>query len=264
MTLIRLWLVMLLAIVLTGCSPPKKAPSAFTTAMEHHTRGEMTEYRRALERELQANPNNLDARYDLALHLEESGQTDDARNLYSENLQRRWHFPSAINLASLLHRQGDVQQAEQILQQTIHNFPHEATPWYLLAQWSAERQQNEQANADFRQAIAADPHNGFAHLHYGNFLASHGELPVAEQQAQQATDLLPDCAPCWKTYGNILMQAGKGREAVSAYQRSLALSPDPDTRLQLIHSLRAIGEEVRAQHMQDALNALRQNHAHAP
>jgi len=262
MALLRTWLVILLAIVLPACSAPKKAPSAFSSAMEHHQRGEMTEYRRALERELKSNPANQDARYDLALHLEESGHTDDARRLYEENLQKRWHFASAINLASLLRRQGDEPQAERLLQQTIRNFPHEATPWYLLAQWSAERKQASAADAAFRQGIAADPHNGFAHLHYGSFLASRDDLVTAEQESRKATELLPDCAPCWKSYGDILMQAGKARLAVSAYQRSLALSPDDDTRLELIRSLRAIGENTRALHMQNALNALRQQHAH--
>jgi len=259
MALLRTWLVLLLAIALTACSAPKKAPSAFASALEHQQRGELTEYRRALERELKTNPNNLDARYDLALHLEESGQVDDARKLYRENLNHRPHFPSAINRAALLHRQGEEKRAEELVQQTIGNFPHEATPWYLLAGWAAERGQASQAEDHFRKGIAADPHNGFAHLRYGSFLATRGDLSAAELEARKATELLPECAPCWKTYGNILMQAGKARQAVSAYQRSLALSPDTDTRLELIHSLRAVGEETRAQHMQDALDALRQH-----
>ncbi|HXH71835.1 MAG TPA: tetratricopeptide repeat protein [Mariprofundaceae bacterium] len=245
--------------VLAGCAAPHKPATAFSTAFEYRDKGEMTEYRRALEREVKTNPGNLDARYDLALDFEESNHKEDARKLYEENLQHRWHFPSAINLANLLQRQGDTAQAEKILQQTSEHFPHEATPWYLLAGISAANGQNEQAKDQFGQAIAADPNNGFARLRFAEFLAAQGNLDEATDQAHKAVALLPMCAPCWQGYGDILHQAGKDRDAVTAYQRSLALRPDPDTRLRLIRSLQAINETVRAEHMRDALNALKSN-----
>lgn len=242
---------------LTGCATPHKPATAFSTAIEYRDQGEMTEYRRALERELKTNPSNQDARYDLALDLEESGHLNDSRKLYEENLQHRWHLPSAINLAQLLQREGDTAQAEQTLQQAGEHFPHEATPWYLLAGISAKRGQPDKAMTQYRKAIEADPNNGFARLLFAEFLVSQGSLNEAAEQAHKAVTLVPECAPCWQGYGDILQQAGKTRDAITAYQRSLALRPDHDTRLRLIHALQAIGESDRATHMRDALNALK-------
>jgi len=250
-----------LALLLTGmliaCAPPKKPATAFSTAIEYRNRGEMTEYRRALEREMKVNPGNLDARYDLALDLEQNGHEEDARKLYEQNLQKRWHFASAINLARLLQRQGKRDQAEEVLRQTIKHDPHEATPWYLLADLSVEHKQPDKAGEQYRQAIAADPKNAFAHLHFAMFLADRKADDDAVSQARQGVKLQPRCAACWKIFGDILQRAGHNRDAVTAYQRSLALQPDSDTRLQLIQALESIDETVRAQHMRDALNALR-------
>lgn len=250
------WLLLLMA--LSGCATPQKPMTPFRTAIEYHDRGEMTEYRRALERELKVNPANLDARYDLALNLEQNGHDEDARKLYEQNLQKRWHFPSAINLANLLHRLGQTDQAIAILQETARQHPHEATPWYLLGDIALEQRQPGQAEELFRQALKADPKNGFAHLHFATFLAGRKHDDEAVRQAHRAIELQPKCAPCWKAYGNILQQADRNRDAVTAYQRSLALQPDSETRRQLIQALRSIGENVRAEHMRSALNALRQ------
>lgn len=254
------WL--LLLTVLSGCAAPQKPMTPFRVAIEYHDKGEMTEYRRALERELKINPANLDARYDLALDLEQNGHTKAARKLYEQNLQKRWHFASAINLANLLHRQGQTHQAIAILQETAQRHPHEATPWYLLGEISVEQQQPDQAEEQFRQAINADPKNGFAHLRYAAFLAARNHDEQAVLQAKKAVELQPRCAPCWKTYGDILGQAGRSRDAVTAYQRSLALQPDSETRRQLIQALAAIGETVRAEHMRSALKALEKPSGH--
>jgi len=228
--------------------------------MEHRERGEMTQYRRELEIELRLHPNNLDARYNLALLLEDSGHIADALELYRDNLQRGRHLPTAINLAQLLRRQGKTAEAETILKQSTKQFRHEATPWYLLAEISQQRHNPAEADQCFQLAIRTDRHNGYARLHYARFLASQGRPAAAAREGQKAVDLLPQCAPCWRSLGDILRKSGKNDGALAAYQRSLAIQPDVDTRQRLIDTLQLLGQHDRARLMQKALNAWRQSH----
>lgn len=258
---LHLWPIFaLVCLLLPACAPSKKPATPFDTAMEHRARGEFTEYRRALEHELTIRPGNLDARYNLAILLEDAGHIDDAKQLYEENLRRGHHLPSAINLALLLRRKGDSKAAEQLLLQTAAHFKREATPWYLLADISSEKKRVTEANERFGKAISADPHNGFARLYYARFLSKQGRLKEAEQEGNKAVQLLPDCAPCWRSLGDILKHSGKKKGALAAYQRSLAIEPDNRTRQKLIDTLQAMGQNERARLMQKALNAWRQTH----
>lgn len=212
--------------------------------------GRKTEARRALETELRLRPNNLEARYNLAVLLEESGHSADAIGLYEKNLTISWHLPSLINLAVALKDNGKTKMAETWLIKGTKGLTHEATPWYILAQISEQNGDTVNAARQYLKALKADPINGFAHLNYATFQSKnrHGDLGV--KHGAKATRLLPNCAPCWSRYGSILQGAGKDEQAIEAYQRSLAINPEPETRKQLIKTLKKLGHLERAQQMQ--------------
>jgi len=257
---LRFWPLLGLACIVSACAPPKKPATPFDAAMQHRAHGEMTEYRRSLERELTIHPANLDARYNLAILLADTGHAGDARKLYEANLRRSRHLPSAINLAMLLQQEGNDTKAEQLLLRTSEQFPHEATPWYLLANLAERQGRHDEAERRFREAVSRDRHNGFAHLYYARFLAKQRRFDAAQNEARQSVTLLPDCAPCWRSLGDVLILSGEQKEALTAYQRSLAIQPDIATRQKLIDNLQALGWHDRARRMQQALDAWRRQH----
>jgi len=253
------WLMVML-LALTVSPLPGLANSMQQHALQLLEQGHIPEARRALQSELVLHPRNIEARYDLAVLLEDIGHHADALNLYKKNLSISWHLPSLINLAAGLQQQGKTERARQWLEQATRKIRHEAVPWYLLADLSEQASHNATATAQHQHAIKADPLNGFAWLRFAAFQSRHQQADHGLHHARKAIRLLPNCAPCWRIYGNILHRSGDHHAALNAYQRSLAIHPDNTTRQQLITTLRQLGQTERAQRMQEALNAWRKHH----
>jgi len=236
------------------------AESYFHKALQLIQQGQLPEARRALRSELRLRPRNIEARYDLAVLLEDIGHTVEARTLYEKNLGLSWHLPSLINLAALLERRGNREQARHWLELGTRKMRSEAAPWYLLAAMSEKVGDKAAAAIQYKKAVRADRKNGFAWLRLAEFQSRHKLADKGVSAAQTAIRLLPDCAPCWRSYGDIMQATGHNRKALAAYQRSLAIHPDARTRQQLISQLRRLGQRQRAERMQQALNAWRKHH----
>ncbi len=134
-------------------------------------------------------PDNLTARYNLAVLLTRIDHNDEARDLYEENMQHGWHLPTVVNLSALEIAAGRDAQARQLLEAATRHFPHEAVPWYLLAKLAESQKQMDTARRDFAQAIKADAKNGYAQIRYARFLAGRGgshRRPGAQQARRSA------------------------------------------------------------------------------
>ncbi len=236
------------------------AGAYFHKALQLIQQSQLPEARRALRTELRIHPRNIEARYDLAVLLEDIGHHHAARALYEKNLSFSWHLPSLINLAALLDRQGKRQQARHWLKLGTKKMRSEATPWYLLAAMSEKEGDSAAAATQYQKAVKVDRKNGFAWLRLAEFQSRHKLADRGVSAAEKALRLLPDCAPCWRSYGDIMQATNHNQKALSAYQRSLAIHPDARTRQQLIRQLRRLGQRQRARRMQQALNAWRKHH----
>lgn len=238
---------------------PARAETPFALSQKLIESGKLSEARRALESELWMRPNNIEARYNLAILLEDSGHQVDALHLYKKNLSISWHLPSLANLTSALKQSGKSAEAVEWLKKGTRKLRHEATPWYLLAMISEQNHQIVKAESQYKKALKADPLNGFAYLHYAQFQSNNNLADKGLKHARKATKLLPDCAPCWRKYGNILRTAEMNQKALDAYQQSLAINPDKKTRINLISTLRVLGDHQRADQMQRGLNNIKEN-----
>jgi Tfp pilus assembly protein PilF len=247
----------LLSACATSEAPP---PSAWQSGQKQMQTGQWSEARRSFERELREHPNNQKARYNLALLLAQNGHNDDAATLYRENLKIRWHFPSAINLARLLQASGNSDAAIDLLTRTTRESPHEATPWYLLAEIADTQGKPVLADQHYRQALKADPANGYAHLRYAAFQSRQALADHGLDEGKKASQLLPECAACWRQYGDILLESGEHDPARAAYQRSLAIQPSWQTRQKLIDLLYKEGQTEQGNRMQKALDAWKKLH----
>jgi len=221
----------LLSLPLVSCNG-----THFETAQHHLRDGQQTEARRALELEVVARPDNLEARYNLAVLLERIGHDADAATLYRDNLKRGRHLPSVVNLSAWLRRQGHTEEARELLQQATQDYRSEAVPWYLLAEMAQQRGDKKQAYACYLEAIKADKNNAFAHLRFARFLAASGDLDKAVAQADRAVQLGPECAPCLNIAGDIFAQAGNNKQALALWQKSIAIAPDKALRSKILHA----------------------------
>jgi len=225
----------------------------FEAAQEYYESGQETEARRSLKQELRLRPDNLEARYNLAVLLSHIGHHDEARLLYEENLKRGRHLSTAVNLSAVHEKNSERSKARDLLLATTKHFRFEAVPYYLLAEMDAADGNIKQADTYFKKALKADVLNGFAHLRYARFLSALNRHALALKHGQRAVKLLSECAPCWRELGDIQKKAGKPDQALKAYQHSAALNPDLNLRKQIIAVLEAVGEDERAAAIKKAI-----------
>jgi len=224
-------------------------------AVEHMQNEEFTEARRTFETVLVAKPKNLEARYNLALLLQKSGHADQELELYEKNMAYGWHLPTVVNLSSIYMADGKEAEAYSLLKRASKRFRNEATPRYLLAELDAAAGKRNSADQWFKQALKADPLNGFAHIRYARFLAKHESAEKALKHANRAVKLQPKCTMCLNILGDIQVEKASYNSAVASYQKSLAIEPLAATRQRLIDALHRLGEHERAERMQKALDA---------
>lgn len=224
-------------------------------AYEHLKKGEWTEARRALESELVIHPKNLEARYNLALLLQQAGHYDQELELYQQNMVHGWHLPTVTNLSAVYVANGNTAQARALLEKAVKRYRNEATPRYLLAELDEKAGNLTQAEVWYKKSLRADPLNGFAHIRYARFQAQRGQLDLALKHALRATRLQPTSASCLAIAGDVQIQRKEYGDALESYQKSLAIQPNPETRQKLIDVLHLLGNHDRAKRMQKALDA---------
>jgi len=229
---------------------PALAETPFESSLRLIANGQITEARRALKSELRMRPHHLEARYNLALLLEDIDHQQDALMLYKENLSIGWHLPSLVNLAALFERQGEIALARSWLERATKQLSDEAAPWYLLAAMAEKEGDKQRARSYYHKATKVDALNGFAWFHLAAFKFRQQSGDYGSKDAAKAMRLLPRCAPCWKTYGDILQVRKKHQQALLAYQQSFAINPTDMTREHMIVTLRSLGEHQRADAMQ--------------
>lgn len=243
-----------LPLLLFLCTPLHAAAETYFEAAQHfYESGQPTEARRALRKELQVRPGNLDARYDLAVLLQQAGHEEDAVKLYRENLEHGRHLPSTVNLSTIYLQHGQRNQAIRLLKAATKAFRHEAVPWYLLARIASQDGDLKLASSYYKRSLKADPLNGFAHIRYARFLASQGHIEAAIVHARRATKLLPECAECFKILGDIQTKKGAYRQALIAYQKSAALAPKRPLYERIAKTFESLGEHERADNIRRAL-----------
>jgi Tfp pilus assembly protein PilF len=224
-------------------------------ALKQLQKEEFTEARRSFETVLVTKPKNLEARYNLALLLQKSGHGDLELELYEKNMTYGWHLPTVVNLSSIYIADGKEAEAYALLKRAAKRFRSEATPCYLLAELDAAAGKSDAADKWFRQALKADPLNGFAHIRYARFLAQQKRGKEALKHANRAIKLQPECMMCLNILGDIQAKEASYSSAVASYQMSLSIEPLATTRQRLIDTLHKLGEHERAEGMQKALDA---------
>ncbi len=224
-------------------------------AYEHLKKEEWTEARRAFESELSTHPKNLQARYNLALLLQQAGHPDQELQLYQKNMELGWHLPTVTNLSAVYVARGDLPRAKALLEKATKRYRHEATPLYLLAELDEKAGNMAQAKKWYEKSLKADPLNGFAHIRYARFMKQQKQFDVALKHALKATRLQPSSASCLTITGDIQVSRKEYGDALDSYQKSLAIQPDAETRQKLIDVLHLLGDHNRADRMQKALDA---------
>ena len=83
-----------------------------------------------------------------------------------------------------------------------------------------------QAEAAYREVLAADSGNAEALNFVGMCALARGEFAEAERMLQRASEREPEQPEIWKTLGLVHMGAGRAAEAAAAFDHALRLDPE--------------------------------------
>lgn len=133
--------------------------------------------------------------------------------------------PPELATALKLHQSGQLDQAEQLYRRILQTSPGCADAWHLLGLIAHQRGQHAEAIAVFDQAIRLDASNALFHYHRAIALRTLTRFDDALASALEATRLRPDWAEAFVNLGFVRTGQGKQEEAIAAYQQALRLHP---------------------------------------
>lgn len=171
-----------------------------------------------LETLLQANPNDVDALYNLGMVYSDQGRLDEAQ--------------------TLLKRATGVQ-------------PSHANAWTALGVAATRARNVETARQALEQAIALDPENPYALRTLGTLHAINGEHTPAITRLRAALALAPNDPMILLSLGQTLLEqdpAGNAPEADGLLQRVLKLAPHGE----LAAKAKDLRRGVASQHFREA------------
>jgi Tfp pilus assembly protein PilF len=130
-----------------------------------------------------------------------------------------------LQQAISFYQVGQLQQAEQICQQILRNFPKQAETLHLLGIIAHQVGDYRIATSLITQAIEIDPNQSSFFYNVGNALREQGKLDESVEAYQQAIHIQPDHADAYNNLGNVLKEQGKLDESVEAYQQAIEHQP---------------------------------------
>jgi Tfp pilus assembly protein PilF len=165
----------------------------------------------------------------LPRHSSEEGT--DARMLLQEALARHnidrdpADFEAHYNLAAMLQARGEGEEAVKEYESALRLRPRDAVVNNALGGVLLAAGRVDEAIVHLGAAVKDRPDYFDAHYNLGNALASKGDFRAAAVQFRRATRLNPDDADAEANLGSALAQMGHIAEAKSHYRRALGLNP---------------------------------------
>jgi tetratricopeptide (TPR) repeat protein len=178
-----------------------------------------------------------------------SGQYQQAREIFV--LQRRAHPEEAEALygleADLFTRSGEQDQAMDVLNEALQQFPQSNTLLYARSMLAEQLGDLAMMERDLRDIIERDPDNATALNALGYTLANRTQrYGEAYELITRALELQPDEPAILDSMGWILYRKGRHEEAVGYLTRAYTEFPDPEVAAHLGEVLWVSGETEAA------------------
>lgn len=182
----------------------------------------------------------------LGLVLQLLGLHPEAVAAFRQALQLEpGHLDALWNLAFALKDSGDAPGARAAFVRFVVIHPNKAEAGFQIALLDQQTNRLAEAEANYRQALAHGPHPQAAN-NLALLLEGRDELAEAEKCYRQALAVKPDFAEVWNNLGNVLQSQLRLTEAVAAYDRAIAIRPEgADAHYNRSLALLAAGDFVR-------------------
>ncbi|MGO8670347.1 MAG: tetratricopeptide repeat protein [Capsulimonadaceae bacterium] len=203
---------------------------------------------------LQTSPNAPDTEFRLGTDLSSIGQLADAETHLTRSLALApGNAPAENNLATVLVREGKIDEAIPHWQKAIQLEPNYARAYYNYGSTLEQMGRTRDAIAEYEAALRLQPQYARAQTALSRLLGvgkpgrrpggagastpaqthetlglqwnSHGNLPEAAAEFEQAVNLAPNNPGYRANYGLILSNLGRRAEAIEQLEAAVRLNP---------------------------------------
>lgn len=136
------------------------------------------------------------------------------------------HPMAENNMGTSLYKEGRLDEAATHLQNAIKDDPGNAIAYNDLGAVLMAQGRIDRAMHQFEKALELRPDFPLARNNLVNALLKTGEADSAIEQLRKALDFRPHDADINYKVGSLLQSRGRFREAVSYYEKSLAVAPE--------------------------------------
>ncbi|MDP3176561.1 MAG: tetratricopeptide repeat protein, partial [Spirochaetaceae bacterium] len=179
---------------------------------------------------LAALPNDLDARFGLALLDLASGRKTEARSKLEESLRLSPQNGRAmLSLALIAQDQGKAEEARALAEKALRYHGGDPDTQFVAARIAASGGDSRLAAFHARNALDLKPSFAEARLLLGSLLYEEGSFSGAAALMREAVARDRKDGIAWYTLG--LSQAGEGRSAEAVYSLRTAVGLRPDDEL---------------------------------
>lgn len=158
--------------------------------------------------------------------LESIGDTSNARQAYENSIARDPKLSQAYSgLARLLSADGQVLEAQRLLQQAINLQPGYWRPLHAMAVFQLGRGQFQESIANYKKIVELTPKSSGALNDLGAAYYMVGELQLAADSFAKSL-LLHEDASTLSNLASLYYFLGRLQEALTLYLKASQLSPD--------------------------------------
>lgn len=154
------------------------------------------------------------------------GQFDDARKCYDRSLELDPESSTtyAVGVVDLLWRQGRIQEAIDMVNNSITLKPNDSSSWNSLAYIYRQANRKEESKRAFMQALDLNKEdNSWNGL--GNISRDLGNLDAAIEAYKNALELTPDEPIYQDNLANVYLEQGNYALAFGIYSQMIASNP---------------------------------------
>jgi len=197
------------------------------------------------ERALALDPKHVKSHNNIALALVELGRLEDAAKHFEQSVLLEPKAEIYSDLGFVMTRLGRSDEAFANYEKALALDPDCASAHFNMAVTFVQTEKYRDAETHYRRALSGRPtaetHNGL-----GYALARQGRTDDAIAEFRKAIEANPRFTPAYNNLAEALASQGKFEEAASYYRRSLEQVPDPAVQNALDAVLRQLGQRREA------------------
>lgn len=215
----------LMSLSLTACGETKDAETLISEAVEYQKKGNDNAAIIQLKNALQQEPNNKEARFQLGVLLQKSGDLLAAEKELDRALNLGLDADTVIPvLTQVLFDLGKF----QMLLDTVDRYPDMASVEVKILQGRALLAvgRREESKVMLDQLLAENPDSAEVLIGLAQHALSEKDLDLANRFSNQAVEKNPENPTAWFFRAQLLQAQGNAAEALAAFERVIQLAPD--------------------------------------